>query len=99
MLQREQSSEAAHSSGFAALLDRIPLHDLQVRRHSLKGEASLPISGLARAKGIDVIVMGTVCRAGVPGLLIGSTAERVRGRVYCSVLTVKPEGLGSPVTA
>jgi nucleotide-binding universal stress UspA family protein len=42
--------------------------------------------------------MGTVCRAGVPGLFIGNTAEKVLRHVSCSVLTVKPEGFVSPVT-
>jgi nucleotide-binding universal stress UspA family protein len=41
--------------------------------------------------------MGTVCRTGIPGLIIGNTAERVLDVVDCSVLTVKPEGFVSPV--
>jgi nucleotide-binding universal stress UspA family protein len=47
--------------------------------------------------GIDVLVMGTVCRAGIPGFIIGNTAERVLDAVDCSVLVVKPEGFVSPV--
>jgi universal stress protein E len=64
----------------------------------LEGDASDLVPRLAVEKGIDVIVMGTVCRAGVPGLFIGNTAERVLRQVSCSVLTVKPEGFVSPVT-
>lgn len=46
----------------------------------------------------DLIIMGTVARSGIPGLLIGNTAERVLRHVDCSVLTVKPDGFVSPIT-
>ncbi len=46
---------------------------------------------------IDLLVMGTVCRTGVPGFLIGNTAESVLQQVDCSVLAVKPEGFVTPV--
>jgi len=46
---------------------------------------------------IDLLVMGTVCRTGSPGLIIGNTAERVLDSVKCSVLTVKPAGFVSPI--
>jgi len=49
--------------------------------------------------GIDLLVMGTLSREGVPGLLMGNTAERILGKVECSVLTIKPEGFVSPVGA
>jgi len=52
---------------------------------------------LAAEHGIDLIVMGTVCRTGVAGFFIGNTAENVLQQVDCSVLTVKPEGFVSPV--
>lgn len=55
------------------------------------------IPKLAQAKEVDLIVMGTVSRAGIAGLLIGNTAEKVLRRVDCSMLTVKPEGFISPV--
>lgn len=45
----------------------------------------------------DLVVMGTICRTGLPGLIIGNTAERILNRLPCSVLTVKPEGFSSPV--
>jgi universal stress protein E len=41
--------------------------------------------------------MGTVSRAGIAGLLIGNTAEKVLPQVDCSMLTVKPEGFVTPV--
>jgi universal stress protein E len=67
------------------------------RVHLLKGDAGKLIPELASKKKIDLIVMGTVGRTGVAGLLIGNTAEKVLQKVDCSVLAVKPEGYVTPV--
>jgi nucleotide-binding universal stress UspA family protein len=48
--------------------------------------------------GIDLLVMGSVCRTGIAGFLIGNTAEEVINQVDCSVLTLKPKGFITPVT-
>lgn len=53
---------------------------------------------LAKKEKIDLLVMGTVCRTGVPGFFIGNTAETVLNEVNCSVLTLKPKGFVTPVT-
>jgi nucleotide-binding universal stress UspA family protein len=55
------------------------------------------ITSLTAKKRIDLIVMGTVGRTGIPGFLIGNTAETVLRQVNCSVLAVKPEGFVTPV--
>lgn len=47
---------------------------------------------------IDVVVMGSVGRSGIPGLLIGNGAEKILSTIKCTVLTVKPDGFVSPVT-
>ncbi len=46
---------------------------------------------------IDLLVMGTLGRAGIPGVMIGNTAERVLPEVTCSVLAVKPPGFRCPI--
>jgi universal stress protein E len=38
----------------------------------------------------DLVVMGTISRGGIPGVVIGNTAERLLGRLDCPLLTVKP---------
>ncbi len=93
----ERSNEEEHLNWFDELLAKVPLDGLNIQRHMLKGDASDLIPRLALRKGIDVIVMGTACRAGVPGLFIGNTAEKVLRHVSCSVLTIKPEGFVSPI--
>jgi nucleotide-binding universal stress UspA family protein len=45
-----------------------------------------------------LIVMGSVGRRGIPGFLIGNTAEKVLRHCDRSILTVKPDGFVSPVT-
>lgn len=66
--------------------------------HLPKGDAVHMIPELVKALGADLLVMGTVCRTGIPGFIMGNTAEQVLGAVECSTLTVKPEGFVSPVT-
>ena len=46
---------------------------------------------------IELLVMGTVARTGMMGLITGNTAERLLPQIPCSVLAVKPEGFKSPV--
>lgn len=45
----------------------------------------------------DLLVMGSVARHGISGLLVGNAAERVIRQVGCSVLTIKPKGFVSPI--
>jgi nucleotide-binding universal stress UspA family protein len=70
-----------------------------VRTHLERGDdPAESIVELTQKQEVDLLVMGTVCRTGLSGFLIGNTAEEVLGAVDCSVLTVKPEGFVSPVT-
>jgi universal stress protein E len=66
--------------------------------HLVKGAASAVIPETARSLGADLVVMGTLARTGVPGLLIGNTAETILEQLDCSVLAVKPPGFVTPVT-
>lgn len=65
--------------------------------HIAKGMAEFVIPDIAKKQNIDLLVMGTVCRTGIPGFFIGNTAEKILDEVDCSVLTVKPETFQSPV--
>jgi universal stress protein E len=47
----------------------------------------------------DLVVMGTVSRGGIPGLLMGNTAERLIDRIDCALLTVKPQDFVCPIPA
>eukprot|EP00913_Durusdinium_trenchii_P013395 g12576.t1 len=61
--------------------------------HLLKGEPESVIPAFARENVVDLIVMGTLARRGLSGLVIGNTAERILNEVNCSVLVVKPNSV------
>jgi nucleotide-binding universal stress UspA family protein len=81
----------------ARLLSPFELSVDDPRVHILDGDAGQVIPGFATKERIDLLVMGTIARAGVPGLLIGNTAERILQAVDCSVLAIKPRDFVSPV--
>ena len=68
------------------------------KTHVPKGPAEEAIPALAHKLKVDLVVMGTVARTGIPGLIIGNTAESILSQMDCSVLTVKPPGFVTPVT-
>lgn len=71
--------------------------ELEVKIHIGKGAASTVIREAVAHLDPDLLVMGTVSRGGLAGILIGSTAERLLDRVDCSILAVKPLDFICPV--
>lgn len=67
------------------------------RTHLEEGLPGEVIPAVASRERIDLIVMGTLARVGIPGLFIGNTAERTLDHVECDVLAVKPKGFVTPV--
>lgn len=65
--------------------------------HLARGRPRDVIPAHIHSMGVDLLVIGTLARTGVPGLIIGNTAEDVLNAVDCSVLTVKPPGYVSPL--
>ena len=92
-----RAAQDLHRRRLAELLQPYPLQDLKSQVYMLKGEPGRLIPELAAEMEVGLIVMGTVSRTGVAGLLIGNTAERILHQVDCSVLTVKPDGFATPV--
>lgn len=70
---------------------------LHPRLHLLKGHPSDVVPRFVERERIDLLVMGSVSRTGIAGLIIGNTAERILDAVPCSILVAKPEGFVSPV--
>ena len=80
--------------GLARSLDGVFAQVPMIQR---RGKPEDIIPEFVSAEGVDILVMGTVARGGIPGLLIGNTAERVLRKITCSVLALKPDDFVSPV--
>jgi nucleotide-binding universal stress UspA family protein len=66
--------------------------------HLVKGWGRREIPALAGEIGADLLVMGTVGRTGIPGFIMGNTAETILTQIDCSVLALKPSGFVTPVS-
>lgn len=93
-----------HEAGLGALVRGLEstmgsgtLAFLKPRTHLVRGAASQEIPALAKRLEADLVVMGTVGRSGIPGLIMGNTAETVLYQLDCSVVAIKPPGFVSPV--
>ena len=90
----EQRSTAAHllREKLAAL--QLPL---EPRLHLPQGAPCPVILDCIEREQIELLVVGTLSRAGVVGMITGSNAERLLPSVPCSVLGLKPAGFRSPL--
>lgn len=79
------------------LLGETAVECLQPSSHLVKGTAARIIPLMVEKYDIDLIVMGTVGRVGIPGLIIGNTAESILEQTNCSILAIKPDGFKTPV--
>jgi universal stress protein E len=73
-------------------------HEVRPQPRLIKGPARRAIPELAEELHVELLVMGTIRRAGIAGFLIGSTAETILNRIDCSVLAVKPGAFTTTVT-
>lgn len=64
----------------------------------VKSDAPLLIPAYTKERSVDLVVMGTVARSGLTGMVIGNTAERILDDLQCSVLALKPNSFVSPIT-
>lgn len=71
--------------------------NLTIIPHLGRGLPRQVIPTQVEAMGAGLLVMGTIARTGIPGLIIGNTAEDVLNAVECPVLTIKPPGYVSPL--
>jgi universal stress protein E len=89
--RRRAADDLAHLR--SSFDDRLAGVEVMLRR----GEPEEVIPEFVVSQGVDLVVMGTLARTGIAGLLIGNTAERVLRKLPCSVLALKPDGFVSPV--
>ena len=61
-------------------------------------DPSFAIPAYTKEHNVDLVVMGTIARSGLTGMVIGNTAERILDNLECSVLAVKPDSFVSRIT-
>lgn len=71
---------------------------LSPQTHIVQGPPGRELPRLANELNVDLVVMGTIARTGIAGVIIGNTAENVLPQLRCSVLAIKPKGFVSPVS-
>jgi nucleotide-binding universal stress UspA family protein len=88
---------AAAEQRVAEMLEPFDFADLKPGIHLPGGPPGLRIVEVAEKQRVDVVVMGTLSRSGLQGMLMGNTCEAVLQQIEASILAVKPEGFVSPV--
>lgn len=96
--QEIKSRHKAFKKQLQTMLSDKEQDHLHLKIHMIKGHAELVIPRLAEEIKADLVVMGTVARTGLPGFLMGNTAEGILNQLNCSVLAIKPEGFVTSVT-
>jgi len=91
-----EQHEAAARQRFEDAMGALDL-PTDTRFHLPCGAPSVAIQEVLETRAVDLLVMGSVSRGGIAGLLLGNTAERLLDRVQCSLLTIKPSDFVSPV--
>lgn len=70
---------------------------VKLKTHLPQGDPEVEIPRLITEVEADLVIMGTVARTGVSGLVMGNTAETILDQITCSVLAVKPADFVSGV--
>jgi len=91
------NEEARQRRAVGELLTASDIEAAPWQIHVQKGDPARVVTEVIAKKQINLLVIGTVGRTGVPGLVIGNTAETVLDEVRCSVVATKPPGFISPV--
>jgi nucleotide-binding universal stress UspA family protein len=71
---------------------------VNLKTHLPQGDPDVEIPKLISNVQADLVIMGTIARTGVSGLVMGNTAETILDQITCSVLAVKPADFVSSVT-
>mgnify|MGYP006272936611 CR=1 FL=1 len=90
-------TQKKHREGIEALIQKSGIKTPEIIHQ--RGKAFDVIPEYTDRFSVDLVVMGTVARTGIPGFLIGNTAENILQNLSCSLLAVKPSGFVSPIKA
>jgi nucleotide-binding universal stress UspA family protein len=87
---RTEPADGRHDSPFGEMFRRHLVAESEAEVHLVSGHAGEVLPTLADQLCADLIVVGTVARSGISGLIIGNSVETMLRSVSCSVLAVKP---------
>jgi nucleotide-binding universal stress UspA family protein len=88
--------EKQTQQALASISEELDLPDA-VKAKIIHGNPASIIPRYAAEQKMDIVVMGSVARTGIPGLLIGNTAEKIMSNLENSIVAIKPDGFESPV--
>ncbi|GAA5525728.1 hypothetical protein Maes01_02300 [Microbulbifer aestuariivivens] len=91
-----EKAGAAHRAKLDALIHASGIEGPMEVHHAIARPDSF-IPYLIEEKQLDILVMGTVARTGIPGFIMGNTAENILQRLTCSLLALKPSDYKTPV--
>ena len=90
-------SKQQHKLQLEALVEEAQLpSDLAVNIHIRHGLAVQQIPLFVQEENIETLVMGTLARSGIAGLIMGNTAETIVQNLNCSLIALKPDEFVSP---
>jgi universal stress protein E len=58
--------------------------------HIKEGDPDDVLEVITEELNIDLVIIGSIAREGISGVLLGNTAERIINRVQCDILVIKP---------
>jgi nucleotide-binding universal stress UspA family protein len=91
-----QAMKGEHQKKLDELIEKSGISG-DVKVHHVHGSAEELIPRWVDNEDIDTLVMGTIARSGIQGLVIGNTAENILQSIRCSLVALKPKGFVSPI--
>ncbi|EKO3808316.1 universal stress protein [Vibrio harveyi] len=95
--QQIEAHRIAHREALDSII-QISEIDGEFFIHHLHGSADEQIPNWVNKEDVDVLVMGTIARTGIQGMVIGNTAENVLQSLDCSLVALKPKSFVSPLS-
>ncbi|WP_114765128.1 universal stress protein [Vibrio rhodolitus] len=91
-----EATRLHHRQQLDALIDSAAIGE-DIIVHHINGRADDEIPQCVNILEIDILVMGTIARSGIKGLVMGNTAENILQSLKCSLVALKPNGFVSPI--
>ena len=93
-------SQSEHRERLTTLTEKAGIPDgAHHQVNQLHGRPDTLIPQFVEDHDIDILVMGTLARTGIPGITIGNTAENILQTLSSFLLALKPSGFVTPVKA